>query len=52
MEKIDVLGHPRKSLAAGVTMIPCLIANGTRLQGLFLGEKRLRAFLTAQASHQ
>ncbi len=49
VEKIDVLVHPRRTLAAGVRMIPALKAGNRMLSGLFLTSAEIRKFLSTPA---
>ena len=45
IERIDATLHPRQSLQAGVTVIPCLVAGEKRLSGLLLTERKIRQFI-------
>jgi hypothetical protein len=47
IEKVDVLLSPRKSLQAGIRLIPALKINNNILSGIFLNHEKISSFISS-----
>ncbi|MDA3786697.1 MAG: thioredoxin family protein [Deltaproteobacteria bacterium] len=45
IRRVEVTRQPRTALAAGVRMIPCIVAGTEKLRGFMLSKSEIRAFL-------
>ncbi len=45
IEEVDILGSPQRCLQDGIRMVPALVIDKDKLNGIFLSKKKIQAFI-------